>query len=351
MKKALLSLTLVFACLLTGCARGNETLSQSDSAADSIAHGDSESELESTDQNAQGESFVDNIDIGYFDCNGTLYSYDSLSSYFSGKRGAELLELMAEMPESTFDDYLTAENQISAPDFSYNETADAMEIRINETNLKPLLDKEYSLYTFSFNGRKYAAAVFKYSAADYLASKYCKAGVTTADLDGADIFYTMIFTQFSTNVSVYPQLMYGGNVYSTFLSAPFNFISIDGHNYQFIDAENSTDAYVNLDEIRESAEYIGKSTIGEKTYTRDTETGEWSPFAPTNELEITDIDKELDLYLIDENHIIGIEQEQVQDTDTDGNAITYEVYYPFVHFDTAEEENESMLNFFAYKTW
>lgn len=35
----------------------------------------------------------------------------------------------------------------------------------------------------------------------------------------------------------------------------------------------------------------------------------------------------------------------------DGNAITYEVYYPFVHFDTIEEENESMTNFFEYKPW
>ena len=35
----------------------------------------------------------------------------------------------------------------------------------------------------------------------------------------------------------------------------------------------------------------------------------------------------------------------------DGNPITYEVYYPFVHFATDEEANDSMMSFFAYKPW
>ena len=161
----------------------------------------------------------------------------------------------------------------------------------------------------------------------------------------------MIFSVQGFYVSVYPELMYGGNVYSTFLSAPFSFITVDGQNYQFYGKENAAAAYADLNEIRETAQYLGKSTIGPKTYVRDPETGEWSPFAPTKELEITDIDTQLDLYLIDDSHIIGIEPEPTNGTDMDGNPITYEVYYPFVHFATDEEANDSMMSFFAYKPW
>lgn len=167
-------MALVSACLLTGCAgqaensslTESENQSASDLTSESASSNNSAADLENNaDENTQGESFVDNLENCCIDCSGTLYSYDSTLSYFSGEKGGEKLELMEQMPDIAFEEYFTAENQIDISSLSYKETNDVMDIRLNETNLGVLLDKGDSLYTFSANGTKYAASVFKYAPA------------------------------------------------------------------------------------------------------------------------------------------------------------------------------------------
>ncbi len=298
-------------------------------------------------------------DKGFYtlDIDGVLYSYDVLQSFFYAVKDGSFVSLGMGTPEEMYGGYLTDENWTDLAGITFTDKVDATNIRRNETNFADISEcmGAYCFTQDEFGLKKKALLVMPYSREEYLQSAQ-NAGVAAADVEGADIYYMMTFERYSMFYSPAPTLLYDGRQYGSVPCVPLAYKVVDGvayqdwHTYEHDPDLSLKPAFLDIEAVR-GCEYIGKSTIGVVSGIRDPDTGEWSSNCPTKELEITDIDCELDLYRIDEHHIVGIEPEPRLYTEEDGTTTEYTAYYPFVWYDKVGETNASINRLFAYDEW